>query len=254
MKIFNFGANWQNFSRQMDLERVEIAAQSLRSLLQKENINAMSFLDVGCGSGLFSIAAVRLGAVRVVGIDNNPLSVSVSKQNHGKWAPQASINILLGSVLDEKMMDSLGTFDIVYAWGVLHHTGEMWKAIRLVANRVSPGGWLVLAIYNRHVTSPMWRRIKWFYNQLPKLGQWIMTVGFASVIYISKLLVVRNNPIQKERGMDFWYDVIDWIGGYPYEYATLQEIEIFCRSLGFELQATIPAQVPTGCNEFVCKR
>jgi SAM-dependent methyltransferase len=151
-------------------------------------------------------------------------------------------------------MEALGQFDLVYAWGSLHHTGSMWQAIRNVSRHVAPGGTIVLAIYNKHITSPAWTAIKWLYNQLPSVGQRLMAIVFAGIIYIAKSLVTRRNPLDKERGMDFWYDVIDWIGGYPYEYATRQEIESFMSAEGFTSTRFIAAQVPTGCNEFVFAR
>jgi 2-polyprenyl-6-hydroxyphenyl methylase/3-demethylubiquinone-9 3-methyltransferase len=54
--------------------------------------------------------------------------------------------------------------------------------------------------------------------------------------------------------MDFGYDVVDWIGGYPYEYASIDEITGFVTRLGFIDERVIPAQVGTGCNEFVFRR
>ena len=81
-----------------------------------------------------------------------------------------------------------------------------------------------------------------------------MIYFFAGVIYVAKLLVMRSNPLKKERGMDFWFDVIDWIGGYPYEYAAPTEVTRSICNRGFVLQRYVPAQVPTGCNEFVFRR
>jgi 2-polyprenyl-6-hydroxyphenyl methylase/3-demethylubiquinone-9 3-methyltransferase len=130
----------------------------------------------------------------------------------------------------------------------------MWDAIRNTAQCVVPGGTLVLAIYNQHSTSAAWRAIKWFYNQVPQFVQRLMIMLFAGVIYLAKFAVTRRNPLEKERGMDFWYDVIDWVGGYPYEYATPEAIEQFVGTLGFRLRRMVPAQVPTGCNEFVFER
>ena len=139
--------------------------------LQRDTLHGVSVLDVGCGSGLFSIAAFRLGATKVVGIDINPRCIAVSEQNRDRFAPQAPIIFQQSSVLDQKSLETLGAFDLVYAWGSLHHTGAMWSAIRNVTQQVLPGGTLVLAIYNKHMTSPMWRWIKWLYNQLPGFGQ-----------------------------------------------------------------------------------
>jgi SAM-dependent methyltransferase len=252
MRIFDFGSNWQAFSEQhIDDQRLAIAAGSIQGLLRRKTLSGVSMLDVGCGSGLFSIAAYQLGAAKIVGIDINPRCIAISERNRDRLAPKTPIAFQQSSVLDRERLESLGTFDLVYAWGSLHHTGAMWDAIRNVTRCVAPGGTLVLAIYNKHVTSPIWKWIKWFYNQLPGVCKQLMAFLFAGIIYVAKFLVTRHNPLDKERGMDFWYDVIDWIGGYPYEYAPSTEIEAFVRDLGFTLQYRVAAQVPTGCNEFV---
>ncbi len=255
MQGFDFAANWAAFSeKKVDAPRLAVACRSLQALLQRGTLQNARFLDVGCGSGLFSIAACQLGAGEVVGIDLNPDCIAVSRQNRDHLASGSAIDFQVVSALDQARLQELGQFDIVYAWGSLHHTGAMWEAIRNVAGLVAPGGTLVLAIYNRHVTSPVWKRIKWLYNRLPRFGQQIMTLVFAGIIYIAKLVVTRRNPLEKERGMDFWYDVIDWIGGYPYEYATPQAVESYVQALGFTLRQFVKAQVPTGCNEFVFER
>ena len=113
---------------------------------------------------------------------------------------------------------------------------------------------MILAIYNKHITSPAWKVIKWIYNQVPRIFQRFMIYVFAGIIYAAKLLVTRSNPLKKERGMDFWFDVVDWVGGYPYEYATCQDVESFVSTHGFEMRRCFPATVPTGCNEFVFER
>ena len=250
--MFDFGSNWEAFSDQrLDEDRISIAVRSLQTLLRRESFAGLSFLDVGCGSGLFSIAAHRMGAARVVGIDINPRCISVSAQNCARLAPHPSITFCQMSALDSDALLGLGVFDVVYAWGSLHHTGAMWDAIRNTAQCVAPGGMLTLAIYNRHMTSPAWRVIKRVYNHLPKLGQRVMAIFFTAIIYVAKFVVTRRNPLNKERGMDFWYDVIDWIGGYPYEYATSEQVRKFVEAQGYVRQHWVAASVPTGCNEFV---
>jgi len=252
LKIFDFASNWQAFSEQrVDSDRVAIAARSIQSLLQRETLDGVSFLDVGCGSGLFSVAAHRLGASTVLGIDINPRCIEVSKGNRDRLARGAPIEFRIASALSTESLRKLGTFDLVYAWGSLHHTGAMWTAIGNVLSLVAPGGTLVLAIYNKHVTSPAWKLIKRSYNQAPVWLQKIMVALFAGIIYIAKFLVTWRNPLSKERGMDFWFDVIDWVGGYPYECATSREVEKFVGGRGFQLRQCVPASVPTGCNEFV---
>jgi SAM-dependent methyltransferase len=255
MRGFDFGANWQAFSAEhVDQERLAHAARSLQQLLDREELDGDTVLDVGCGSGLFAIAAHALGAGRVVGIDINPRSIAASEANHARLSPDAPVEFRQASVLDRAALSRLGRFDLVYAWGSLHHTGSMWEAIRNTSALVAPGGTLVLALYKRHSTSAAWRAIKWFYNQVPPVVQRAMIPPFAAIIYLAKLAVTRRNPLEKQRGMDFWYDVIDWVGGYPYEYATVEEVERFVRPLGFELRRVVPDPVPTGINEFVFKR
>lgn len=252
MKLFDFGSNWDAFSQdKIDAECIAVAARSIQSLLEKDDLNGLSFLDIGCGSGIFTIAAYQLGASRIVGIDINPKCIAVSERNRDRVAAGAPITFQRASVLNPVSLDTLGTFDLVYAWGSLHHTGSMWEGIRNAARRVSSGGTLVLAIYNKHLSSPAWKTIKWVYNGLPRFGQTLLVVLFAGIIYVAKFLVTWRNPLEKDRGMDFWYDVIDWVGGYPYEYATPEEVKTFVRNEGLILQRSIPAKVPTGCNEFV---
>jgi SAM-dependent methyltransferase len=255
VKQFDFGKNWQGFSEQrIDDDRVATACQSLVSLIQKESLVGLSFLDVGCGSGLFSLGAYRLGAARVVGLDVNPRCIETSKRNRDRLIPGSPVEFHVASALDPEQLKPFNTFDVVYAWGSLHHTGSMWTAVRNIAQCVAPGGLFVLAIYNKHITSPIWKAIKWTYNQVPGAVQRVMIYFFGGVIYIAKWVVTRSNPLKKERGMDFWFDVIDWVGGHPFEYAEPDEVRLRLTMDGFICERLIVAQVPTGCNEFVFAR
>jgi SAM-dependent methyltransferase len=251
--VFQFGKNWESFSRIVDAERLATARESLQALLGNEELKSQTFLDIGCGSGLFSIAAMQLGAVRAVGIDVDPLSVETSKKNAQKWMPNVPVSFEVASALNEEQMNALGAFDIVYSWGVLHHTGNMRRAMVIAARHVKPGGTFAIAIYNRHFTSPVWKVIKWFYNKLPAFAQRLLIWVFTPVIFLAKFIVTGQNPLNMKRGMDFMHNIIDWLGGYPYEYASINEMTGLLESLGMKVQRAILAGVPTGCNEFVCK-
>jgi 2-polyprenyl-6-hydroxyphenyl methylase/3-demethylubiquinone-9 3-methyltransferase len=251
---FEFGKNWAAFSYIVNKDHLQDALSSLVKLLDSDNLKAKAFLDIGCGSGLFSIAAAWLDAKKVIGIDIDPVSVQTSISNAQKWAPNLPITFHTVSVLDEIQMTALGKFDIVYAWGVLHHTGHMHRALEIATQSVKPGGMFVVAIYNRHLTSSIWKIIKWIYNHLPALGQRLLVWSFIPVIFLAKIVVTRQNPLRMRRGMDFVHNIIDWVGGYPYEYASIEEMTASLKQLGFETIQVRPANVPTGCNEFVSKR
>lgn len=249
---FSFGQNWKDFSKGLTEERLEDARQSLVELFGADALKDKSFLDIGCGSGLFSIAAAQLGAGRVVGVDVDPLSVEALQANAARWLPDRSIDARLISILDEKAAGALGEFDVVYSWGVLHHTGDMRHALALSAQRVRPGGKFMIAIYNRHWSSPLWTMIKALYNRLPAAGKRLLVWAFAPIILVAKFFSTGRNPIRQRRGMDFFHNLIDWLGGYPYEYASIPEMMTMLESHRMQVLRTIPAEVPTGCNEFIC--
>jgi 2-polyprenyl-6-hydroxyphenyl methylase/3-demethylubiquinone-9 3-methyltransferase len=157
------------------------------------------------------------------------------------------------SALDTQDMEALGKFDIVYSWGVLHHTGNMALALKNSAQLVNDHGLLMVAIYNRHWSSPPWKFIKWLYNKVGTFGQKIFIRTLTPIIIIAKFLVTFKNPLKVRRGMDFMHNIIDWVGGYPYEYASVKEMTETLKKLGFEMVLVRPAKIPTACNEFVCK-
>lgn len=252
--MFKFGDNWASFSRQLDEARIEEAMQSLNSLFGNNTLKGMSFLDIGSGSGLFSIAAANLGCDPIAGIDVDPISVQVSRENTKCWL-EASNNIVFqhASVLDAEGLNALGKFDIVYSWGVLHHTGSMYEAIRNAAQLVKPGGRFMIAIYNRHWSSGAWWVIKWLYNHAGALGQKILVWIFTPIIFVAKWMVTFKNPLKMRRGMDFMHNIVDWVGGYPYEYASVDEMTHFLNGIGIDVVEVRAANTPIGCNEFVCK-
>lgn len=253
--MFKFGENWASFSLQLEEEQIEIAMNSLESLFGKGTLQGKSFLDVGCGSGIFSIAAARLGASNVLGVDVDPVSISTSQANAEQWfkGDTARLSFECLSALDTPKMEALGRFDIVYSWGVLHHTGNMALALKNAAQLVTNQGLLMIAIYNRHWSSLPWKVIKWLYNKVGAFGQKVFIWILTPIIVIAKFLVTFKNPLRVRRGMDFMHNIVDWVGGYPYEYASVAEMTETLKKLGFEMILVRPATVPTGCNEFVCK-
>jgi 2-polyprenyl-3-methyl-5-hydroxy-6-metoxy-1,4-benzoquinol methylase len=263
---FEFGANWSRFLGVLNEDRIAAAERGLQRMLQQPRLDGLSFLDIGSGSGLSSLAARRLGA-RVHSFDYDPQSVAATTELRRRYfANDPDWTIERGSALDAEYLRGLGTFDIVYSWGVLHHTGHMWDALGNVVDCVAPGGRLFVAIYNDTGTQARrWRMIKRTYNQLPRLLQ----APFAALVSMPEegkaflRAAVKGRPMQyvrawtdyrSRRGMSRWHDIVDWVGGYPYEFATADEIFEFYRVRGFSLDNLHVGGVGLGCNEFVFRR
>ncbi len=261
MRQFDFGENWSEFSdHALSPEKVAQARAAFARLMATAGaeLPGRSFVDIGFGQGLGLLSAAESGA-RVAGCDINPLCEQVLERNRAHFPGDARrpFPVVVGSILDPATVGRLldlapdpSGFEIVHSWGVLHHTGRMWDAIDNAASLVRPGGRLVLALYNRHWTSPAWLLIKRIYVYSPRLLRKAMVAILFPVIFAAKWAVTGRNPRSMDRGMDFYYDVVDWVGGYPYEYASVEEVGNYLDAKGFTLRATVPAAVPTGCNEF----
>ena len=265
-KRFAFGANWTRFLATLDEQRVTAAENSLCDMLSVQSLAGLRFLDIGSGSGLFSLAARRLGA-DVHSFDFDPQSVACTQELKRRYFPADSLwSIEEGSVLDGRYLETLGTFDIVYSWGVLHHTGSMWVAIENAIGRVSlKGGKLFIAIYNdQGWKSHLWWFIKNIYNRLPGM----LRVPFAFMISATTRMAViikytlKLKPMvaiapmladRRARGMSAKYDALDWIGGFPFEFASFECLASYFIARGFRI-INAKRNNSLGCNELVLQR
>jgi len=259
---FEFGKNWQRFLSVLDDRRIEAAETSLRAMFEANRLDGKTFLDVGSGSGLFSLAAARLGA-RVHSFDYDPDSVACTRYLKTRYAPDASWVVEEGSVLDRQFLAGLGRFDLVYSWGVLHHTGAMWTALENVATLVADGGQLAIAIYNdQGPISRRWTAIKRLYNGAPRALRPVVLLPVVIVREARIMLgdvVHGRNPLEPwrttgTRGMSKWHDWVDWIGGYPFEVAKPEAVFDFFRARDFSLTKLHTEGGSLGCNEFVFRK
>lgn len=223
---FEFGSNWSRFLSVLNDERIALAEQSLRTMLGINDLHGRRFVDIGSGSGLFSLVARRLGAT-VHSFDYDPQSVACTAELKRRYFPDdPSWVVEQGSALDRDYLQALGPWDIVYSWGVLHHTGAMWQALENVIPLVRPGGTLFIAIYNyQRVMSPVWLWTKRAYNRLPLGLRWLVLIPALIRLWGPRTIfdLLRGKPFYTwrhyaehgTRGMSAWRDVVDWVGGYP---------------------------------------
>lgn len=235
-RTFSFGKNWQHFIQtNFSEERIGIARQHLLGFLEMQELQDKYFLDIGCGSGIHSLAAFKAQAKRIVSFDVDPDSVATTKKIHELYGSPPNWEIVQGSILDTRFIAQIEPADIVYSWGVLHHTGNLWQAVENAATFLKPGSIFYIAIYERTQDTQYWIDIKKKYNRSTPIGKKAMELSYVWNTFLKtasfkrmKQSIAYMKNYKASRGMAFWTDVKDWLGGWPYEPATLEEVCSFC--------------------------
>tara|TARA_A100000171_G_C2140533_1_gene155446 strand:+ start:18567 stop:19406 length:840 start_codon:yes stop_codon:yes gene_type:complete len=259
---FEFGKNWLSFVQKLDDVRVQVAIDSLKEMLEVDTLKGMKFLDIGSGSGLFSLAAVKLGA-EVFSFDYDKNSVSCTRYLRDNYSSESQWKVEQGSVLDKEYLESLGDYDIVYSWGVLHHTGSMYEALENAVIPLKNGGKLFIAIYNDEgAKSKAWKKLKRMYVQSKVLKgiilglytpYYILKNFLMDVLYLRQAPLARYKNFREKRGMSWIHDLYDWLGGYPFEVASIPQIFDFYKKRNLSLEM-VTARKGRGCNQFVFKK
>jgi 2-polyprenyl-3-methyl-5-hydroxy-6-metoxy-1,4-benzoquinol methylase len=259
---FEFGKNWQRFLQSVNEAKIQDAQRSLSHMLGASSLQGKTFLDIGSGSGLFSLAARKLGA-KVHSFDYDPDSIACTQELRRRYFPNdTDWTVEQGSALDRVYLSRLGQFDVVYSWGVLHHTGQMWRALENAGLMVAPGGLLFIAIYNDEgKKSRRWTWVKKTYNR-SKIMRGPLLAGSMLHLYWRPIVkdFLQLHPFRSlrsygnaGRGMSWWTDLVDWVGGYPFEVAKPEDLFHFYRDRGFELVQMTTCN-DLGCNEVVFRK
>lgn len=247
-KHFGFGKNWERYIQQhYSEERVEISRKHLLDFLKEKNLDGKYFLDIGCGSGLHSFAAWKAGADRVVSFDYDQNAVNTTAKLKEIAGNPPNWSVMQGSILDEALFQRIDPADIVYSWGVLHHTGDMWQAIKNAARLMKKNGVLYIALYtdDPYFGQPktFWVDVKRRYNHANWFGRKGTEAWYFWTFYLQKKLGALPQLIhqareykKKTRGMDIYTDAVDWLGGWPFEFASVEEVKLFgTKKLGLKL-------------------
>lgn len=264
---FRFGENWRELTKGITESHVRSAIEDITRFSGMTSLAGKTFLDIGCGSGLSSVAAARLGA-SVSSVDIDPLNIENTNRLLTRFAPAASRwKVWRASILDAQDFKTLPMSDLVYSWGVLHHTGDMWTALANAASLVNKNGHLYLMLYRDARLASVWRAVKRAYTKGPAALQFVLRNGFAAILILG-MLAKGKNPMrsirryaENSRGMSWYLDIVDWVGGYPFEWAAAPEVVEFLRPRGFELVRLYPPESPremgwfgTGSYQYLFRR
>ena len=258
---FAFGKNWASYAALIDETAIEELQKGLLKLVPREGFQGSSFLDIGCGSGLHTLAAARLGVSRIMATDIDPDSIGTTKavlSSHKMDVPWQAEQI---SVFDLEP-SCQGKFDIVYSWGVLHHTGDMWEATKRASALVAPNELFVFALYGATPMDAFWQIEKRWYSRASPFAQRLARGCYIAAYQVAHIRARQGSfrdfiaNYRSSRGMDFYHNVHDWLGGYPYQTALAREVDSQMTALGFKAERVLAQPMTRGlfgssCNEYV---
>jgi 2-polyprenyl-6-hydroxyphenyl methylase/3-demethylubiquinone-9 3-methyltransferase len=208
--IFSFGFNWESYVDMiMNEDIIERHKKDLDSIYKSFNldIRGLDVIDIGSGSGLSSVCFERLGAKSITSLDIDKHSYNATLLTKNKFGNGSS----KWDVINKSVLDGIeNKYDLVYSWGVLHHTGNMFQAINIASNAVRDGGYFHVALY---IDGPT------YLTHLKTKQKFASLDRDEKIDYLLNYLGGSGNDwfIPDNRGMMKFHDALDWLGGLPYE-------------------------------------
>jgi 2-polyprenyl-6-hydroxyphenyl methylase/3-demethylubiquinone-9 3-methyltransferase len=136
----------------------------------------------------------------------------------------------------------------------------MWEAMSNALGCVAPNGKALIALYSRPRFAPMQVAMKRLYNgSSNSLFRMTLKLLWATLWLSMELVGARRNPVRfvrdyaaLNRGMSFWRDVEDWVGGWPFEFASASQVaERLPAGYAIERQNIAPRGA---CSEYLIAR
>lgn len=243
---YEFGRNWSRFvDNHLSESRIVIAQRQLLDFLKMSSLEGMRMIDIGCGSGIHSLAAYRAGVKELVSFDYDPDSVATTKRLHAMVGSPSNWTVKQGSILDKNYVQELGKFDVVYSWGVLHHTGALWDALKNAIGLLGAKGRMYIALYDSGIypkgKTEYWLKVKKKYNRAGYIKRLCMEVHYfwTNVAHRQIKHIIHFSRMAEDyrisRGMDLWTDIRDWLGGWPMEFSSTEEVIRVSRQYDLQL-------------------
>lgn len=116
----------------------------LPKVVNFDKYRGQKLLEIGCGVGLDLAHFVQAGAI-AVGVDLSEQAIDLARQNFAYQALKADFEVMDG----ERLEYADGSFDVVYAHGVLQYTADPAKMIGEIVRVLRPGGEAILMVYNK---------------------------------------------------------------------------------------------------------
>jgi ubiquinone/menaquinone biosynthesis C-methylase UbiE len=164
----NFGLQWNKFST-VQLDSINGSDESekrllVQSKLKPEEFNGKVILEVGAGNGRFTEIFLKYGA-KVIAVDYSS-AIDANLKNHTKYVDEGRLLLIQGDLFDLPVAEK--SFDMVFCYGVIQHTGDNRKAILELSKYPKNAGRLFMDIYSTSIKhfNPLIYLIRPFFSLL----------------------------------------------------------------------------------------